>query len=126
VDALRVVWHGHYLSYFEDARLAFGDAYDLGYQHLLEAGLVAPVVHVSCDYLKPARFGDRLEVEARLYQRDAARLEFHYRVIRPSDDALLATGHTAQAFMALNGDLLLTQPEFMRAFYARWQDAMCE
>ena len=31
VDSLLIVWHGHYLKYFEDAREAFGRKYGLGY-----------------------------------------------------------------------------------------------
>jgi len=31
VDSLRVVWHGHYVRYFEDGREAFGKQYNLGY-----------------------------------------------------------------------------------------------
>ena len=31
VDSLRIVWHGHYLKYFEDGREAFGRKYGIGY-----------------------------------------------------------------------------------------------
>ena len=37
---------------------------------------------------------------------------------------LLAAGQSVQAFADLNGKLLLTMPEFMRAFYARWEASM--
>jgi len=32
IDPLSIVWHGHYLKYFEEAREAFGRKYGLGYQ----------------------------------------------------------------------------------------------
>ena len=31
VDSMKVVWHGSYALYFEDAREAFGEKYDLRY-----------------------------------------------------------------------------------------------
>ena len=31
VDSLGFVWHGRYPSFFEDARTALGDKYDIGY-----------------------------------------------------------------------------------------------
>ena len=30
-DPLGIVWHGHYIRYFEDGREAFGNQYGIGY-----------------------------------------------------------------------------------------------
>src|SRR3989304_800436 len=78
VDSLGIVWHGHYLTFFEDARVAFGRQYGIDYTDILQAGFTAPIVHVSCDYLNPARYGEQLDVTAKLFQRDSAKLEFHF------------------------------------------------
>ena len=126
VDSLRVVWHGHYLSYFEDARVALGKAYGIGYHDLMAEGLTAPIVHASCDFFAPARFDDELEVVARLYERPSAKLEFYYEVWRRADSTLLAAGETVQVFADHEGALILTMPEFMRAFYGRWADSMVQ
>ena len=74
VDSLRVVWHGNYLTYFEDGRNAFGRRYDFGYEKILEAGFIAPLVHVELDYFYPARFDQQLEVETRLHLDLGARI----------------------------------------------------
>jgi len=126
VDTLEIVWHGHYLAYFEDARVAFGRAYGINYTDLRAASLAAPVVHVECDFLAPARFDEELEVVARLYERESAKIEFHCEVWRPTPPTLLAAGQTVQAFADFGGNLLLTLPQFMRDFYARWRDRMQE
>jgi len=124
VDALGIVWHGHYLTYFEDARVAFGKEYRIGYMDIRDASLAAPIAYVSCDFLGPARFDDELEVLARLYQHDSAKIEFRYEVSLVSNGTLLAAGTTIQAFVDMEGKLLLTMPEFMRAFYRRWENRM--
>ncbi len=124
VDSIHVVWHGHYLSYFEHGREAFGEEYGLGYPDLKAAMLVAPVVHVSCDYLQPARFGDELTIITRLHATDAAVIELSYEVRRASDESLLAKGRTRQVFTDIQGNLILNQPELMRSFYAQWQDQL--
>lgn len=124
VDALQIVWHGHYLTYFEDARAALGRQYGLSYAHILEAGVTAPVVHAACDYLGPARYDDDLEILIRLVRTPGAKLEFYYEVSRPEDDALLARGRTTQAFADLEGELVLTTPKFLRDFYHRWEGSM--
>ena len=124
VDALGIVWHGHYLTYFEDARVALGREYGINYTDIREAGVAAPLVHVSCDFLAPARFDDELEVVARLYERESAKLDFCFEVRRPADGVLLATGRSVQAFAEFDGSLLLTVPQFVRDFYARWRGQM--
>lgn len=124
VDALRIVWHGHYLTYFEEARVALGREYGINYNDFVEAGLLTPVVHISCDFVRPAEFHDELEVLARLYKRDSAKLEYYFEVHRPSDQALLATGQSIHAFSGTDSKLRLTLPDFMRDWYARWESEM--
>lgn len=124
VDALGIVWHGNYFSYFEVAREAFGRRYGLGYKDIVAAGLIAPVVQATCDYLVSARYEDEIDVTARLFRQEAAKAVFHYEARRRADATLLATGQTVQAFTDLNGELLLAIPQFMSDFYAAWTDAM--
>ncbi len=120
VDSLKIVWHGHYVSYFEDARVAFGQHYGLGYSDFLNAGLIVPIVQMSIDYLAPAKHGDQLEVTARLFWSEAAKIEFGYNILRSRDQLLLASGQTTQVFTDANGEMLLARPDFMSDFYARW------
>ena len=119
VDALRIVWHGHYLSYFETGREDFGEAHGLRYMDMHAAGVVAPVVEVSCHYHAPARYGDTLRVITRLHHTLAARLDFSFEIRRDADDTLLATGHSIQAFTTERGDLILMQPPLLSALFAR-------
>ena len=41
---MNVVWHGHYLAYFEEGRRAFGRRYDLDYPVFRANEVVAPLV----------------------------------------------------------------------------------
>jgi acyl-CoA thioester hydrolase len=124
IDTLQIVWHGHYLSYFEDARVAFGRRYGINYDDIGAAGLAAPIVKLSCDFFSPARFDDELEVVARLYERESAKIEFYYEVYRRGEPEPIAAGSTIQVFADANGDMLLTMPQFMREFYDKWERAM--
>ena len=117
-DALRVVWHGHYLSYFEEGRTAFGRAYGFSYQAILEAGFIAPLVHVELDYFQPAAFDQVLEVEARLHIDAGARIQFTYTVRDAESEATLVTGRSVQVFTETDGTLVLTRPEFFSQFLA--------
>jgi len=122
VDSMRIVWHGHYLTYFEDARRAFGRRYGLDYPVFLENNIGAPVVSVWVDFLSPAMGNDVLEVEARLYKSEGAQLEFSYEVKRAETGVLLASGGSLQVFTTLRGELLLTWPALMIERYEAWKD----
>lgn len=125
VDVLQVVWHGHYLSYLEDARMDFGRAYGISYNDMRAAGVAAPIVSLACDYLLPARFDDSLQIVTRLCRRETPKLEFHFEISRESDGVLLLVAQTTQALTdAADGSLLLTMPPFLRDFYARWDGSM--
>lgn len=123
VDSLRVVWHGHYLTYFEEGRQAFGRKFGLRYEDVLSHGYVVPLVHTSVDYFAPARFDELLTVTARLHPEPAARLTFTFQVANARGDRL-ATGRSVQAFTDLEGALVLTRPAFYEAFLARWDDVL--
>lgn len=124
VDALHVVWHGHYISYFEDARAALGERFGISYRDLFDAQVMAPVVHVSCDYCKPARFGDELGVNAKLLIQPSAKLEFLYDVQHADTGETLAYGRTVQVFTDLQGELLLVQPAVLRRVIERFKADM--
>lgn len=124
VDALGIVWHGHYLSYFEDGRAAFGAEYGLGYDDILQAGFIAPVVKVWCEYVAPARLNDELDVTTRMQCDGAAKLVFYYEIRQVHDGALVTTGETVQVFTDAQGRLLLAAPEFITAFLERSKSRM--
>ena len=115
VDSLRVVWHGHYLTYFEEGRVAFGREHGFDYGTILRAGYVAPLVHAEVDYLRPARYDDELEIVTRLHEPEGARVVFAYEV-RRDGGTLLASGMSVQVFTDLEGELILVAPRFYEEF----------
>ena len=62
IDALRVVWHGAYAKYFEDAREQFGRDYGLDYLLIERSGYYAPIVNLSVQYRQPLRYGMEPEI----------------------------------------------------------------
>jgi acyl-CoA thioester hydrolase len=120
VDFLKIVWHGHYVSYLEDGRRAFGDKYGLSYSQFIESGTPAPIVQLHLDYLNPLRFDEEFTVQAILHWTDALRLNFEY-LITGSDDTLAARGYSVQLLMEPDGGLLLRPPGWLVQFKEDWQ-----
>ena len=116
-DPLGIVWHGHYIRYFEDGREAFGNLYDLGYLEVYKLGYVIPVVSVQCDYKRSLRYGDRVIVETKFIPTDAAKLKFAYRLYNAATGELVATGSSVQVFLSKEDSVLqLSNPPFFEAW----------
>ncbi len=117
---MRIVWHGRYPGYFEDARVALGSRYGVGYEDFIRHGVPAPIRRLQIDYLTPLRFREEFEIEAILHWADAARLDFEF-LIRTTDGSLAATGCSVQLMLDLEGEVLLVPPPFVRAMREQWR-----
>jgi acyl-CoA thioester hydrolase len=120
VDSLGIVWHGRYPSYFEDARVALGEKYGIGYLDIYRQGVLAPVKKMHFDYLQPLRFSESFTIEGILHWSEAARLNHEY-IIRDADRRVVTTGYTVQLLMDPRENLLLLPPPFWQDFLARWR-----
>lgn len=74
VDPLGIVWHGHYIRFFEDGREAFGAQHGLAYMDIYRQGFVAPVVKIECDYKRSLEYGDVIMVETTYVDSPAAKI----------------------------------------------------
>ncbi|MGQ0829952.1 MAG: acyl-CoA thioesterase [Bacteroidota bacterium] len=112
VDALGIVWHGHYLKFFEDGREAFGKQYGLGYLDVYEHQLTIPLININVDFKKIVKYGDSVRIETAFINSPAAKIVFHYKIFRLSDNELVATGESTQVFMNTTHELYITVPPF--------------
>jgi len=112
VDALGIVWHGHYLKFFEDGREAFGRQYELGYLDIYKNNFATPLVKINVDFKKTVKYGDHIKIITTFIHSPAAKIIFKYEIYRESDGELVATGESTQVFMNLEHELYITVPEF--------------
>ena len=116
-DPLGIVWHGHYIRYFEDGRESFGSKYGLGYLDFYNQGYIVPIVSINCDYKRSLKYGDRLVVETVYLPCEAAKLKFDYRLYSAGSGELVAKGSSVQVFLERNNSVLqLTNPPFFEAW----------
>ncbi|WP_300602597.1 acyl-CoA thioesterase [Niabella sp.] len=114
-DPLGIVWHGHYIRYFEDGREAFGKKYGIGYLDFFKENVVVPIVHAECNYKKSLKFGDSVVVETIYEPCEAAKINFRFNLYKASDRSLVATGRTTQVFLDKDTQtLLLNNPPFFQ------------
>jgi len=115
VDSLGIVWHGHYVQYFEDGREAFGKQHNLRYLDFYNQGYVVPIVNIQCDYKQVLRYGDRIIIETTYTPCESAKINFTYRLLNSVTGELVVTGSTTQVFLSKDGfTLQLMNPDFFR------------
>ena len=113
VDMMEIVWHGHYLKYFEIARGALLDTFSYNYREMKESGYGWPVVDVHLRYVKPARLGQMLKVTAKLKEYDL-RLKIEYRIEDAQTGERLTKGHTVMVPVDMKtGELYLGTPPIL-------------
>lgn len=118
IDSMRRVWHGTYLTYFEDGRESFGRHYPgIGYADMQRAGIYAPVYEIKVKYYAPLFINEKVEIHTRYMYKLGARLDYTYQIYRESDHVLCAEGSSTQLFINPQGELMTELP----SYYQEWQ-----
>lgn len=82
-DAGGVVYYANYLRFMERARTEWLRALDIEQGPLKEqAGVMLVIAHIEATYRRPARYGDLLQVTARVIEVGRASLSFEQRIYR--------------------------------------------
>lgn len=113
IDAMNVVWHGHYLKYLELARCELLAQYDYDYPAMAESGYAWPIVDMRLKYVRPARFRQPLRISARIVEWEN-RLKIDY-VIRDADRGeILTKASSIQVAVDMrSGEMLFVCPEVL-------------
>jgi acyl-CoA thioester hydrolase len=105
VDIAGVVWHGHYLKYLENARWALMAQLEFGLDAMLASGYGWPVVEAHVKYVRAARFGDRLAVQASLVEWEN-RLTVNYLITHAATAERVARARTVQVAVEVSTGIL--------------------
>lgn len=95
VDAMDVAWHGHYVKYFELARCALLRSFDYDYPQMQASGYLWPIVECHLKYVRPARYGQHLRVEATLLEYEN-RIRIGYEIRDIASGERVTKGYTTQ------------------------------
>jgi acyl-CoA thioester hydrolase len=98
-DPMGVVYHTHYLDYFEAGRTEALRDLGVRYRDLEAEGIIMPVVEANVRYRGPAYYDDVIVVEVAFEEPPRVRVPIEYSVHREGEDDTLVTGHTTLCFM---------------------------
>ncbi len=100
-DAAKVVHFANYFKFFERCEEEFYRSVGFSFQDTAARGLWLPRVEACCEYKKPAKFDDLLEIELIVEEVKEKSLRYVFNVSNQDTGDLLATGHVVLVVASL-------------------------
>jgi len=111
-DQMGVVYHGNYAQYFEIGRVEWLRNQGVSYKWMEENGIMLPVVSLTMNYKKPAKYDDLLTVTTILKNQSSVKIEFDYE-IRNQHGELLTTGYSMLVFVNMKTGRPTLPPDYV-------------
>ncbi len=92
-DAAQVVHFSKFFVYFERAEEEFYRHLGFNFTALRNRGFWLPRVEAFCEYRKPARFDEMLEIELKVQELKQKSIRLGFSIMRKETEELLAEGH---------------------------------
>ena len=96
-DQMGYVYYGRYAEYYEVGRTEMIRQLGMTYRYMEEKGVLLPVVNLTINYKRPARYDDLITIKTTLREMPTARITFHYEIFNEAGD-LLNHGHAVLVF----------------------------
>ena len=111
-DQMRVVYHGNYAQYFEIGRVEWLRNKGISYKWMEENGIMLPVVSLTMNYKKPARYDELLTLKTILKNRTSVKIEFDYELYNEREE-LLTTGNSVLVFVDMKTGRPIAPPLYI-------------
>ncbi|ESU19590.1 thioesterase [Flavobacterium cauense R2A-7] len=111
-DQMGVVYHGNYAQYFEMGRVEWLRNLGVSYKWMEENGIMLPVVSLSMNYKKPARYDDLLTVKTIFKSQTSVKIEFDYEIYNEQGE-LLTIGNSILVFVDMKTGRPTLPPKYV-------------
>lgn len=111
-DQMQVVYHGNYAQYFEIGRVEWLRNKGISYKSMEQSGIMLPVVSLTMNYRKPARYDELLTLKTILKNRTSVKIEFDYELYNENQE-LLTTGNSILVFVDMKTGKATSPPQYI-------------
>ncbi len=111
-DQMGVVYHGNYAQYFEMGRVEWLRNMGISYKWMEDNGIMLPVVSLTMNYKKPARYDDLLTITTKMIKLSSVKIEFDYEITNENNE-LLTTGYSVLVFVDMKTGRPTAPPEYI-------------
>ena len=111
-DQMGVVYHGNYAQFFELGRTEWLRKLGISYKDMEISGIMLPVISLSCNFIKPAKYDDILTIQTILIKKPMVKIVFDYKITNQHDQ-LICTGNSVLAFIKTENDKPTSCPNYL-------------
>ena len=111
-DQMGYVYYGNYAAFYEVGRVEALRDIGLSYKMLEDSGIMMPVLNLQCNYFKPAKYDDLLEIETIISAKPGVRCRFEYEIKNETGE-LLNKGETTLVFIDMKTSRPTRCPDFL-------------
>ena len=116
-DQMGVVYHGNYIPYFEIGRVEWLRNKGVSYKIMEESGVALPIVSMTLNYKKPARYDELLTVTTAFKSQTSVKVEFDCEIHNEKNE-LLTTAHFILVFVELLTGKPIQPPNYIKEILA--------
>ena len=98
-DQMQIVHHSNYIRWFEEARTYLMDEIGFSYFQMEDEGIIVPVLSAYAEYKSMVRFGETVEIQAKITEFTGVKLTIHYEVRDIDTKEIRSVGETKHAFL---------------------------
>lgn len=113
-DRSQVVYHAHYLRYFEFGRASLMREAAYPYKEVEESGFVYPIIKVDIDYFRPLYYDDLMDIYTRPGGMERVRLQFDYIITHGETGDMVCKGFTRHCAINASGIPVEIDPKTVR------------
>ena len=123
VDAQRIVYNSHYLTFLDVSIFEFFDAIGFNQEeYIKETNNEFHTVRAVVEYKAPATLGDTIEVLTRIKKIGNSSITFQQEIYLHESDKLLATGEIVWVNTNQEEMVPTTVPDYLRQLLKDYQD----
>lgn len=111
-DQMGVVYHGNYAQYFEMGRVEWLRNKGISYKQMEENGIMLPVVSLTMNYKKSARYDDLLTLKTTLKKQSSVKIEFDYELYNNQGE-LLTIANSILVFLDMKTNRPIVPPNYL-------------
>ena len=97
-DQMGVVYYGNYAAYFEVGRVELLRKLGVSYAQLEANGTMLPVVHMSIDFKRGAKYDEEVQLETSMHELPTRKISF-YHILRDLNGKTLVSGKVVLVFV---------------------------
>ena len=101
-DKMSIMHHSNYIRIFEETRVDYMRQAGMPFSVIEDAGLMMPVLSVSCSFKSPLRFDEPFAVYPHITAFNGVKLELSYRIVSRESGLLCAEGTSSHCFTDLS------------------------